>query len=217
MRDEASRRVAVPDQARDDRGDDHEPDGGVQQAVEVMDALEIERAVVVGHSAGAVIPVALGAYYPERVRGAVLTGHGFAMDPYQLVPVLPGIGELWAARQSVLGDTYSDSYREQAEAVHRIRGTRAAYLAFVRSQIKVLASAEGRRMAGNIYESVSVPVLQMHGTADQSQGIDSARVLSSRIADTRFVAIEGSDHHIHFEAPERWVEEVTTFAESLGQ
>ena len=33
--------------------------------------------MVVGHSAGAGVALALGAYYPERVRGAVLSGHGF--------------------------------------------------------------------------------------------------------------------------------------------
>ncbi len=188
-----------------------------QQALEVLDALEIERAVVVGHSAGAGVAVALAAYFPERVRGAVLTGHGFSLDPAQMVPILPGIGELWAARQTVIGDTFSDSYREQAEAVHRIRGTRAAYLAFVRNQAGFLATAEGRQIASTIYEAIEVPVLQMHGTLDQSQDIDSARALSSRIADTRFVAIEGSDHHVHIEAPEQWIEEVTSFVESLPQ
>ena len=187
----------------------------VQQATEVLDALAIERAVVVGHSAGGAISVALAAYYPERVRGAVLTGHGFALDPMQMVPVLPGFGELWAARQTIIGDAFSDSYREQAEAVHRLRGTRAAYLAFVRNQLRFLTTAQGRRLAGTVYESVGVPVLQMHGTADQSQGIESARALSSRLADTRFVAIEGSDHHIHIEAPEQWVKEVSAFVESL--
>jgi pimeloyl-ACP methyl ester carboxylesterase len=40
----------------------------------------------------------------------------------------------------------------------------------------------------------------MHGTLDQSQTIESARELSSRLADTRFVAFEGSDHSVHIEA-----------------
>jgi 2-hydroxymuconate-semialdehyde hydrolase len=187
----------------------------VRQAIEVLDALEIERVVVVGHSAGAGVAVALAAYYPERVRGAVLTGHGFTADPAQMVPMLPGIGEFWAARQTVIGDTFSGSYREQAAAVHQIRGTRAAYLAFVRSQALLFATAEGRHMANTIYEAIEVPVLQMHGTRDKSQDIDSARALSSRLADTRFVAIEGSDHHVHIEAPDQWTEEITAFAARL--
>ena len=184
-----------------------------QQAIDVLDALEIERAVVVGHSAGAIVAVMLAADHPKRIRGAILTGHGLTSDPAQMVPVLPGIGEFWAARRPVIGNTFSDSYREQAEAVHRIRGTRAAYLAFVRSQY----SATSLRLIRGTYEDIEVPVLQMHGALDQSQDIDAARALSSRLADTRFVAIEGSDHHVHIEAPDQWVEEVIAFVESLQQ
>jgi len=186
-----------------------------QQAIEVLDALEIERAVVLGHSAGAVVAVALAAYYPERTRGAILTGHGLTADPAQMLPMLPGYGEFWAARQTVIGDTFSDSYQERAAAAHRIRGTRAAYLAFIRSQLAAVTTAEGRQIASTIYEAIDVPVLQLHGALDQSQDIESARALSARIADTRFVEIEGSDHHVHIDAPDQWIEEVTRFVESL--
>ena len=119
----------------------------------------------------------------------------------------------WAAWQTIIGDTFSDSYREQAEAVHRIRGTRAAYLAFMRSQY---VSPTSFRLFDGGYEEILVPVLQMHGSLDQSQTIDSARALSSRLADTRFVAIEGADHFIHIEAPDQWVEAVNTFVESIS-
>jgi len=183
-----------------------------QQAIDVLDALEIESAVVVGHSAGAITAVLLAADHPERIRGVVLTGHGFEADPAQMLPFLPGIGELWAARRTVIGDTFSDSYGKQAEAVHRIRGTRAAYLAFMRSQY---TSPTSFRLMKSGYEEIQVPVLQMHGALDKSQTIDSARALSSRLADTRFVAFEGTDHFIHIDEPDQWVNEVTTFVESL--
>ncbi|MCK5364772.1 MAG: alpha/beta hydrolase, partial [Gammaproteobacteria bacterium] len=176
-----------------------------QQAMDVLDALGIEQAVVVGHSAGAMTAVLLAADHPERFRGVVLTGHGFSVDPAHMLPLLPGVGELWAAQRSVIGDTFSDSYRERAEAVHQIRGTRAAYLAFMRSQY---VSETSFRLFDGGYEEIAVPVLQMHGTLDKSQTIESARELSSRLADTRFVAFEGSDHFIHIEAPDQWADEV---------
>ncbi len=183
-----------------------------QQAIDVLDALEIEQAVVVGHSAGAMTAVLLAADHPERFRGVVLTGHGFSADPAHMLPFLPGVGELWAAQRSVIGDTFSDSYREQAEAVHQIRGTRAAYLAFMRSQY---VSETSFRLFDGAYEEIAVPVLQMHGTLDKSQTIESARELSSRLADTRFVAFGRSDHFIHIEAPDQWADEVGTFVENL--
>ena len=183
-----------------------------RQAIDVLDALGIERGVVLGHSAGAIVAVLLAADHPERIRGAVLTGHGLAMDPVQMVPLLPGIGELWAARRAVIGDRFSDSNQEKAEAVHRIHGTRAAYLAFVRSQY---SSKTSLRLLRGAYEDIEVPVLQMHGTLDESIPIDVAQDLSSRLANTRFVAIEGSGHYVHIDAPDQWVEEVAKFVESL--
>lgn len=182
-----------------------------QQAIEVLDALGIEQAVVLGHSAGAITAVKMGAEHPERVRGVILSGHGLTVDLAQMVPALPGIGELWAARQTVIGDTFSNSYREQAEAVHQIRGTRAAYLAFIRSQYGIESARS--LFIDSLYEEIEAPVLQMHGSLDKSQAIESARELSSRLADTRFVTIEGSDHHIHNGAPGQWLETVTTFVE----
>jgi pimeloyl-ACP methyl ester carboxylesterase len=185
-----------------------------RQAIDVLDALEIERAVVLGHSAGAVVAAILAADHPERFRGVVFTGHGFEMDPAQMVPLLPGIGELSALDLSNLVlETYSDSHREKVEAAYRIRGTRAAFLTFLRRQYSI----DGLRLLGGTYEDIEIPVLQMHGTLDESQSIDSARGLTSRLADARFVAIESSGHHVHIDAPDRWAEEVTNFAASLPQ
>ncbi len=184
-----------------------------RQAIDVLDALEIERAVVLGHSAGAVVAATLAADHPERFRGVILTGHGFEMDPAQMVPLLPGIGELLALdRNNLVLETYSQDHQEKVEQAYRVRGTRNAFLTFIRRQYTI----DGLRLLGGTYEDIKIPVLQLHGTRDQSQSIDSARELSARLADTRFVAIDGSGHFIHIDAPDRWAEEVAAFVESLA-
>ncbi len=182
-----------------------------RQAIDVLDALEIERAVVVGHSAGGVVAACLAADHPERFRGAVFTGHGLAVDPVQIIPLLPGIGELSLARRTVIGDTFSDDHREKVEAAYRIRGTRAAYLTFVRRQDTI----DSLRLLRGTYEDIEIPVLQMHGTLDESIPIDVGRDLTSRLADARFVAINGAGHDVHIDAPDRWAEELTTFVATL--
>jgi len=104
---------------------------------------------------------------------------------------------------------------EQAiEVLDALEIERAAYLAFLRSQYSIAFLRN--YMFSSLYEDIEVPVLQMHGALDQSQAIDSARKLSARLADTRFVAIEGSDHYIHIDAPDLWVEEVTKFVKTLS-
>jgi pimeloyl-ACP methyl ester carboxylesterase len=182
-----------------------------RQAIDVLDALEIERVVVLGHSAGGVVAAFLAADHPERFRGAIFTGHGLAADPVQIIPLLPGIGELSLSRSSIVGDTFSDRHRSKVEAAYRIRGTRAAYLTFVRRQFTI----DSLRLLGGTYEDIELPVLQMHGTLDESIPIDAARDLTSRLVDARFVAIDGSGHDVHIDAPDRWVEEVATFVATL--
>ena len=182
-----------------------------RQAIDVLDALEIQRAVVLGHSAGGVVAAFLAADHPERIRGAVFVGHGLAMDSTQVLPFLPGVGELWLAQTTVFGDTFSDQHRRRVESGYRIRGTRAALLTFIRRQYTI----DGLRLLRSTYEDIETPVLQVHGTLDESIPIRAARALSSRLSDTRFVAVDGSSHDVHIDAPDRLAEEVTAFVATL--
>jgi len=182
-----------------------------RQAIDVLDALQIRRAVVLGHSAGGVVAALLAADHPERIRGAVFVGHGLAMDPAQLIPLLPGVGELSLARVAVFGDTFSERHRRRAESSYRIRGTRAALLTFIRRQYTI----DGLRLLTGTYEDIDVPVLQVHGALDRSIPIEAARALGARLKDARFVAIDGSSHDVHIDAPDRLAEAVTAFVATL--
>lgn len=182
-----------------------------RQAIDVLDALDVERAAVLGHSAGGVVAAFLAADHPERIRGAIFVGHGLAMDPEQVLPFLPGVGELWVSRQVVFGDTFSLRHRQRAESSYRIRGTRAALLTFIRRQYSI----DGFRLLRGTYEEIEVPVLQVHGTLDESIPIEAARALTSRLRDSRFVAIDGSSHDVHVDAPDRLAEEVAAFVATL--
>lgn len=55
----------------------------------------------------------------------------------------------------------------------------------------------------------------MHGVEDESIPIEAPRDPSSRIADSRLVAIDGSDHSFHIDASDWWIEEVSSLAETL--
>jgi pimeloyl-ACP methyl ester carboxylesterase len=58
-------------------------------------------------------------------------------------------------------------------------------------------------------------VLQVHGSLDQSISIDAGRQLGSRIADSRFVAVSESGHHVHLDFPGQLAKEVVAFAATL--
>ncbi len=182
-----------------------------QQAIDLLDALGVQRSVVMGHSAGGVVAACLAADHPERIRGAVFVGHGMAMDPTQVVPFVPGLGEIWVSRMTVFGDTFSPQHRTRLEAAYRIRGTRAALLTFIRRQYTI----DGFRLLRGTYEDIRVPVLQVHGALDASIPIDAARGLTARIADSRFVEVAGVGHDVHVEAPDLLADEIEAFAATL--
>lgn len=55
--------------------------GQARQAVELMDALEIDSAVMVGHSAGGRVIAYIGTMFPERVDGLVFVAGAVGDDP----------------------------------------------------------------------------------------------------------------------------------------
>lgn len=182
-----------------------------EQAIDVLDALDIDRAVVVGHSAGGVVAATLAADRPDRIRGAVFLGHAMALDPVQALPLVPGVGEVLIGRMDVFGDTFSESHRRRQLAAYRIRGTRAALLTFIRRQYTI----DGLRLVAGTYEDIGVPVLRIHGARDASIPIEAARALGDRLRDQRLVELDGVGHDVHVAAAGRVADEIGRFVAAL--
>jgi 2-hydroxymuconate-semialdehyde hydrolase len=178
-----------------------------QQALDVLDALEIERVTAVGHSAGGAVAAILTADHPERVDRAVFIGHGIAVDPMQIVPILPGIGEITMARTAIFSEVFSENHERRLTAAYAIRGTRAALLTFIRRQYTI----DGLRLATGTYEDIQRPVLQVHGTEDTSISIAAAQRLTLRLGDARFLPIVGVGHDVHIEAPNELAAAIEAF------
>jgi pimeloyl-ACP methyl ester carboxylesterase len=178
-----------------------------EQALDVLDALGIERVTVVGHSAGGAVAAILTADHPERVDRAVFIGHGMAVDPMQIVPLLPGIGEITMGRTAIFSEVFSEDHERRLTAAYAIRGTRAALLTFLRRQYTI----DGLRLVTRTYEDIRRPVLQVHGTEDASIPIAAARQLTPRLHDARFLAVAGVGHDVHIEAGDQLAEAIETF------
>ena len=90
-----SRRVIAPDMAGfgyTERvpGAAYTMDAWVQQALDLLDALDIERTDLVGNSFGGALALALAIRAPQRVRRLVLMGSGGV--PF---PITPGLDAVW--------------------------------------------------------------------------------------------------------------------------
>ncbi|MBW2389541.1 MAG: alpha/beta hydrolase [Deltaproteobacteria bacterium] len=184
----------------------------VQQAVDVLDALEIEHVTVIGHSVGGSVAAMFTADHPSRVERAVLISHGMAMDPMQWVPFVPGLGEISMGRTEIFSDVFSSAHARRLAAAYEIRGTREALLTYIRRQYTI----DGVRLLFGTYEDITRPVLQVHGSRDSSIPIAAARGLTTRLRDARFVVLEGAGHDVHIDAPDELVAAIEAFELETG-
>jgi pimeloyl-ACP methyl ester carboxylesterase len=178
----------------------------VGEAVELLDALKVERVTVIGHSVGGVLACILAVDHPDRVDHVVTIGTGMTIEPQQLFPIVPGVGEILLANSATYGKTYSNAHREALESSYRVKGTRAALLAYARRQLTI----DGLRLVWGTFEDVAVPVLHLSGSRDVNIEPAIARDLAARTRG-KFVSIEGATHYLHIEAPDRLAEEVERF------
>ncbi|MBI3782803.1 MAG: alpha/beta hydrolase [Deltaproteobacteria bacterium] len=178
----------------------------VNEAVELLAALAVPHATVIGHSVGGALACVLAADHPALVDHVVTIGTGMTIEPQQFLPLIPGLGEVLMANVRTFGGTYSDKHRLALEAAYRVKGTRAAVLSYIRRQMTV----DGLRLLRGTFEDVRVPVLHLSGTRDINIAPAIARDLAKRTHGT-FVSIEGATHMVQIDAPGRLVEEVEKF------
>ena len=89
----------------------------------LMDALEIEKAVLVGNSAGGGVAVAFGLEYPERVESLILVdpGVGGGRGPQFPAWALP---LMWTPQMRHIGPLMMRDYQESATANNSARMVR---------------------------------------------------------------------------------------------
>ncbi len=183
------------------------------RVVELLDALKIERAAVLGHSVGGPPAAYFALRHPERCLGLVL-----------LSAVLPPPGERLARMIRsmpvvfrVLG--FSDWPLRAFIALVR----RAILPLMGRLNIRGLAQDDARRMVGELFEGMipfrawragtlndhlrlgktplafeacRVPALIVHGTADPVAAYEQAKAAADAIPGAKLVTIEGGSHGI---------------------
>lgn len=210
--------------AMDTAGFGDSADGGVPASIaqwarvasELLDALGIARADVVGHHTGGVIAVELAAAFPARVRSLVLsstpyTGEAFRIARAERPPideVAPSedgshLAALWQKRQGF----YPEGRPDLLEA-------------FVRDALKVGHRVEEGHRAVASYRMeerigrVTQPVLIIRATADPFAA-PHAQELLHHLPQARIVDIEGGMVPLPDQMPEAFAQAVLDFLSAL--
>ncbi len=184
-----------------------------------LDALGLERAVLVGNSLGGLTALLLALEQPERVQALVLVdsaGLGAEVNPLLFPPSLPGIGEAvnvlagtplgavqraWLRTYLLFGSPWRAPFRWLAEQV-RLAGIPfhlAAGLAAARSQHGPFGQ---RLVVLDELPRLIVPVLILWGALDRVFPSHQASAAAERLPNGTAVVLPGCGHMPHVEDPE---------------
>lgn len=196
---------------------------------DLLDALGIREATLVGHSLGGGIAMEFTYLFPERVRGLVLVasgGLGREVNLLLRMPTLPGaelvlplMASGFARRQ---GNKLAKTLRfvgvkgstDVAEAWHGFEQltdgeSRRAFLATIRAVV----GPDGQRVsAADLLPRLHVPTLLVWGDRDRMIPLNHAEQAVAHLPDARLVVFERAGHFPHLDQPERFAELMRRFA-----
>ena len=176
------------------RGQDAVGDYAVD-VVAFLDAVGIERAVVVGHSMGGAIALTMALDSPERVTGLVLIATGARLR------VAPAILERISTNFEAALDVIT-RYAWSPEAPSGLVALGRERLREAGSDVLLgdLTACDCFDVMGRLGE-IDVPTLVVAGTADRLAPVKYAHYLAEHISGAQLAVIEGAGHMVMLEWP----------------
>ena len=213
--------------------------GGVKA---FLDALGIERCILVGNSLGGVVAMWLAASWPERVSQLVLVDPALPLPPgarpdakiiaRATIASLPGVGEaLYTGFMKLKSADYqladglrrniADPTRVSAETLRLMREEAEARRHDMALRRPLLSAqrnllwmmSAGRAEVERVAASLKVPPLIVWGSEDVIVPLAVGEHWVSKIPGAELVVIEGAGHNPQVEVPDRFVEIVLAYAE----
>jgi 3-oxoadipate enol-lactonase len=170
----------------------------------LMDALKIEKATLIGLSAGSAIALDAALEHPDRVERIVLAGPG----PSGYVPKtpLPFFADLFAALKAgdyqkvseVLLATSVFASPPDAQPLVRQMVTENDRMWTIKRELIIMPKSAVDRL-----DSVKVPTLVLIGDKDEFQQ-EAAELLAARIPGARLVRVPGGGHLLNLTSPKEF-------------
>ena len=186
--------------------------------VRMIDALEIDRPILVGHSVGCMICEQAAVELADRVAGLLVIGGALQWRP-EAGPVfeervrLAQEGRMEEIAVAVTGTGLSDSRRREDPVLAGLfRNLIAANDPRSYAEWSA-ATAPGRMVAP---ERVACPVLACCGEHDPVTPPAFARAIAEAVPDGRTAVVEGAAHWCHLEAPDAVNEILLAFADEIA-
>lgn len=182
-----------------------------------MDALQLERTVIAGHSMGSTNAQRFGLDYPERILGLVLMG-SFASFKDK-----PGLVEFVEVGISQLEDPIEPAFAREFQESTLAQPISPEFLeTVVQESLKVPARVwkaafhdllEGE-FPGELGK-IKAPTLIVWGDQDAYCPRSDQETLRTAIVGSRLLVYAGAGHAFHWEEPARFGADLTAFVKSL--
>lgn len=205
------------------------------QAAVLSDAfrlLDIEKPIVVGHSWGTLVALALALDHPDQVAGLVLiSGYYYPTPRADVVlfapPAIPVIGEVISHTVApLIGEIMAPRVIKHLfspqDVPPQFTASFPVSLTLRPSQIQAFAEDSAHMIAAAEQLSPRYPCLQLRtvilaGDADKIVSHRQAQHLHTEVADSRLDVVAGGSHMVHHIAPERVIAAIDSIAAELPQ
>jgi non-heme chloroperoxidase len=199
-------------------GDSDRPESGYRSRdfaddiAAFLDAVGLERAVIVGHSMGATNALRFAIDYPNRVSGLLIAA---TFASYRANPAAMDFGENVVAK---LGDPIDPAFVREFQEGTLAQPIPAWFLdAAIQESLKVPARVWREAFQGFLEDDVArdlgvitAPTLIVWGDRDSFCRREDQDALRAALPHARFIVYEKAGHALHWEEPERFAAEMTS-------
>lgn len=158
----------------------------------LLNHLEIEQAVIAGHSLGGFMSLSFNVAHPERVRALVLQGCG---PGYRRDEPRAAWNERAERRARTLEEGGLAALGGGAEVGESVQGSAKGLAQAARG---ILSQVDARVM--DSLKGISVPTLVICGD-DDTPYVNGARYMGDRIPDATYIEVPGAGHGVNVEKP----------------
>lgn len=204
-------------------------DGQLALLDDLMTALDVEAAILVGHSAGGTLAAKFALERPERTLGLVLSSpaiHESGGPPAWARPLLhtpqmnrlgPLVMRQFAGEpgEGLIRSAWSDPSRISLEVLERYRvPLRAENWDYA---LWELTKASRPTFVSGRLASLAVPTLVITGADDEIVPVEHSRAVAAGIPDARLEILPACGHVAHEECPTKFLAAVSPFIENAAK
>ncbi len=189
---------------------------------DLLVALGVESATLVGHSLGGGIVMQMAYQFPERADRLVLVGAGGLgreVSPLLRLLTLPGsellLPLIFPRPVADNGNKVSTWIADRGVKIPRLEETWRAYVGLTQAEnrtafiktLRAVIDLGGQTVSAHdrLYLAAALPTLIVWGDRDAIIPVQHAYAAHESIPGSRLEIVEGAGHFVHVEAPERFL------------